>query len=183
MASRARYPTGYPVAAGRAWRAFSHANRVRSDRMADSFHPDLYVTCATVIPVLLVAAALQGRTYETDLGARKVGPTRRALLRLLGSKMALQLGYLMVMAGGLGEFVALYALLLRTDTHLLRWLVFVATGLLQVVVLVGPFQGYLRSARVFPLMRATFGAGEVAEDQREEPPPGTPGTGDESGGS
>jgi hypothetical protein len=97
--------------------------------------------------------------------------------------MALQLGYLMVMVGGLGEFVALYALLLRTDTRLLRWLVFVATGLLQVVVLGGPFQGYLRSTKVFPLVWATFGAGEVAEDQHEEPPPGTPDTGDEVGGS
>jgi hypothetical protein len=66
------------------------------------FNADFYVTCATVIPVLFVAVAVQGRTYES-------------ILRVVASPgsisfSALQLGMLILIAGGAGEALAIFVL-------------------------------------------------------------------------
>jgi hypothetical protein len=37
--------------------------------MTENFNADFYVTCATVIPVLFLALAVQGRTYEVVVQA------------------------------------------------------------------------------------------------------------------
>ena len=121
---------------GPAWHTPGRVGGCDSDLMAESFYPDFYVTCATVIPVLLLVVAVQARTYESALAREQ----RRGVRGLL-----LTIAYVSVVLGGVGELGALVELLVREDTPWWRVTVLVATLLLLVVVLYGPFLGFLRA--------------------------------------
>jgi hypothetical protein len=58
--------------------------------MAENFNANFYVTCATVIPVLFLAAAVQGQAFVFVLqrARRRTGRQReRATLRFLSPKL------------------------------------------------------------------------------------------------
>jgi hypothetical protein len=119
--------------------------------MAESFHPDFYVTCATAIPVLFLAVRLQAQDFESTL-ARLTKPRVQQVL--------LSIAYASVLAGGAGEVVSLVALLLKQDVFGWKVFVLVATLLLLAVVLYSPFWGFLRAVSgKFREAQGTFGGG------------------------
>jgi hypothetical protein len=162
--------------------------------MADNFQPDFYVTCATVIPVLFLAYAVQGGAYASFLKLyeqiekynsawvppprpRRPGAylasTTRVLLTLTAAPILLLGAILTVVAGGLGEGLAIYALYQGTDQAGIRLVVFVATLVLVAVVIVVPLQAALRSVKsaqdVFSQLTKARAA-TAAEAQSGEPP-------------
>ena len=147
--------------------------------MADNFNADFYVTCATVIPVLFLAVAVQGQAYEAVLrSARRAARTARndphtlklssyTLLVLLGSTAYLIAGVIWS-AGGAGEILALLTLYGgREDGS--KLFVHVATLILVISAIAGPF------ARWWTLpSRRDDGDG----DTKAASPSGTPPAGD-----
>lgn len=106
--------------------------------MTDQFHPDFYVTCATVIPVLFLVVAVRAGKYESEL----VRQPKKG-----GTRLLLSIAYASVVVGGVGEFGALLELLLRQDNPWWRGIALAATLLLLGVVLFSPFLGLLRATR------------------------------------
>jgi hypothetical protein len=125
--------------------------------MAKNFPSDFYVTCATVIPVLFLAVAVQGRAYEAMLrvvaeNSRRSPGSWGGLLRDTATSMFfIWFAWLIVLAGAFGEFYALLALYRESEFHLFRLesraTVFAATLILVVAVAAGPLLAYLNSAR------------------------------------
>jgi len=136
--------------------------------VADKFPSDFYVTCATVIPVLFLAVAVQGRAYEwvlrtseradrfsnktlrIVLGLEPAAPKRplqgtRELLADIASSALGIIALLIVIAGGAGEGLALYVLYRRSEPADARRWVFVATLVLVVAVIAGPLLALSRS--------------------------------------
>jgi len=124
--------------------------------VAKPFPADFYVTSATVIPVLFLAVAVQGRAYESVLRTsrafvgqfwwsfrRSAAETGRSKWVLLPVAFVLGMfanfsAVAIVFAGGLGEFLALYTLYTGTEQHGTRAFVFAATLVLLAAVVAGP---------------------------------------------
>jgi hypothetical protein len=174
--------------------------------MAKHFSPDFYVTCATVIPVLFLALAVQGRTYESVLRSLEQANTPpesaivatisvagvwklikavphkswlwRSALALFRNAGQWLLLFLIVLAGGYGEGMALFVLYRGSETADERRSVFIATlGVLAVVVAI-PSLAFLRanwsdinSPRPAPDdLEIVIGQPDKAEQTAEEPP-------------
>jgi hypothetical protein len=153
----------------RATRAALPGAPVQHGLMTKHFPSDFYVTCATVIPVLFLAVAVQGRMYESVVRATRradmtafryelmqnylSGPGRdlsapgrtRLLLRAradLASVATLALLYvaaLILIAGGAGEALALWILYRGSEVSGGRPVVLGSTLVLVAVVVTAPF--------------------------------------------
>lgn len=147
---------------------------------------DFYVTCATVIPVLFVALALQLRPSEFLLGGWSgfLGPNPDPNARLpswpsvVGTVLLTWAFLGAVVAGGLGEGAAALALYRGSETHGTRLFVLVCTLALVALVAGGPIAGAV--AAMFPGRRgqADSDEDEGADNEREKRPPGKGGNGD-----
>jgi hypothetical protein len=125
------------------------------DFVAKSFDPNFYIVCATVIPVLFLAVAVQGSAYKTVLEAAMTAARTKTSggwthqLRALALSRTLQLiGYAIWCAGALGEVLALMVLYQDPEDSGTRITVFLATVFLTFVVGAGPLRAYaqVRSA-------------------------------------
>jgi hypothetical protein len=145
--------------------------------MADKFQPEFYITCATVIPVLFLAVAVQGRTYASLVKAAKVGKrlkpgqTQYPWQWVLRDFALLQLANFILLAGSAGEGMALYVLYRGAEWGGSRIWVLLATLLLVAIVATGPLRAIL------------FDNPPPALDQGGPPPQGTPGNGNQPGTS
>jgi hypothetical protein len=135
--------------------------------MAKNFNADFYVTCATVIPVLLIAAAVQRQALIFLLhrvGRRTVRHRELRFLRFRAS--------VIVIAGVVGEVIALLALYWRSEIPWQRPMALVATLILFGVIAAGPIRAYADLVEPFlenptlerPPERATPGEGEGTGD-------------------
>jgi hypothetical protein len=137
--------------------------------VADKFPSDFYVTCATVIPVLFLALAVQGPVYEWVLrtseraerysnttwrrGLGRQPPARRErplqgtreMVAEFASVVLWVIALLIVFAGGFGEGLALYALYRGSEPADARRWVLVATLVLVAAVVAGPLLAGARS--------------------------------------
>jgi len=116
--------------------------------MAKNFPADFYVTCATVIPVLYLAGAVQGTIWESLMQAASAGVRARLKGRItyritltptptvsmLLAAAAMYIG----LAGGVGEFLALLALYRGSEVPIQRVIVLVATLILVFAVVTLP---------------------------------------------
>ena len=122
---------------------------------------DFYVTCASVIPVLFLAVAVQGRTYESVVQALvKVQAEIKKKAKASGGSIwaltvpsykanaVLVTALAILVAGGVGEFLALEVLYTGSERPGQRVWVLVLTLLLLAVVVVGPAVSLLRVARI-----------------------------------
>jgi hypothetical protein len=110
-----------------------------------------YATAATVIPVLYLAIAVQGRTYETMVNnsiraaatariaqhSRPLGKRMLAEIRSIGSGIA---PWLVLLYGTLGEIGAIVALQSQADVNAIQTFVAGAVILLTLVAAAGPAQ-------------------------------------------
>jgi hypothetical protein len=171
--------------------------------VADKFPSDFYVTCATVIPVLFLAVAVQGRTFESvlrnyrtadrasaeDLAlkmrgvwtrrgrAKQVWLNRMGSSNVRASNAALAATWIML-AGTVGEFIALVSLYRGSEVTSGRATVLVATLILVVAVAAGPFWSALR---VPPPPGSANQRTAPSEPKAAENQPGEPGPGDGTG--
>jgi hypothetical protein len=120
--------------------------------VAEPFNSDFYVTCATVIPVLFLAFAVQGRSYEDLLRlaleqdqARKPGGRLRRAVRYVGVQALRYSAYIILVAGIGGEMVALAALYYGREGPDQRVLVLRLTALLVVAAASGPIASYVKT--------------------------------------
>jgi pimeloyl-ACP methyl ester carboxylesterase len=111
-----------------------------------TFQPDFYVTCATVIPVLFLAVAVQGTSYQDLLDmlvkvamAPQNAPPIRKFWAYMAAGLTALVGYLVVGLGVGGEIAALYALY-RGHEDGEREIVLVATLMLVAAAAAGPVQ-------------------------------------------
>jgi hypothetical protein len=125
--------------------------------MADKLPSDFYVTCATVIPVLFLAVAVQGRTFESILRAYRTADQASAedIARRLRdahsrrerakqvrqhrwssarmkSSLSILTAFFIVGAGTVGEFIALLTLYRGSEVTTNQYLV--ASGRFIVLV-------------------------------------------------
>ena len=137
--------------------------------MAKHFPSDFYVTCATVIPVLFLAVAVQGRVYESVVRALRradmtafryelaqrswsgsgrdlSAPGRAGLLLRARADLAgvatlalLYVAALILIAGGAGEALALWILYRGSEVSGGRPVVLGSTLVLVAVVVTAPF--------------------------------------------
>jgi hypothetical protein len=125
--------------------------------VAESFNADFYVTCATVIPVLFLAVALQGRLYnsllKSALNARRqvIEDDEPALGSLIKAGCLPSVAYAIWLAGAGGEVCALLALYWRNDSPSLRLIVLLATLILVVAAAASPLLTYAK-VRLAPLL-------------------------------
>jgi hypothetical protein len=122
----------------------SHDAECHPVLVAKHFPSDFYVTCATVIPVLFLAVAVQGRTYESVLqAARRALPNSsaserarrpwrwlRQLWGIVKSWVLQIIACAVVVAGGYGEVEALLALYRGSEAPGQRWAVLLTTLIL-----------------------------------------------------
>lgn len=112
---------------------------------AQPFNNTFYATVATIIPVLFLAIAVQGRAYDRILGnwhdiTGLVSQIARFLvirapgavlvisaLIAAGSGLLLLVGFAIIAAGGYGELLAVYALYQGHDQPTTRQVVLLAT--------------------------------------------------------
>ncbi len=145
--------------------------------MADTFKPEFYVTCATVIPVLFVAVAVEGRTYASLLKAAKggkplkPGQTEYPWRWSIRDVSLMQLASFILFAGSLGEGLALYVLYRGAEWGNSRFWVLLATLLL------------VAACAARPMRAALSGSPPPALDHGRQPPQGTPGKDDQPGTS
>lgn len=117
--------------------------------MSKTFSPDFYVVCATIIPVLFLAAAVQGNVYKSVLdAAMRTAQTRvsdswlRQLWALVLSRTFQLTGYAIWISGAMGEFLALVDLYQGHEDRVSRIMVFLGTILLVFAVAAGPLSAY-----------------------------------------
>lgn len=171
--------------------------------LADTFQPDFYVTCATVIPVLFLALVVQerGQVFESVLRTSRQADTYAARSRLrrkrrsesaperpkrwhrtreeLAGMAALALdvyAVFLVFTGTVGEGFALYVLYRESPLGAVRGFLFVATTLLAVTVAAGPFLAFVgpKGARAAD-QKAQDGHAAPIEDQHRGPGTGAGG--------
>jgi hypothetical protein len=111
---------------------------------------DFYITCATVIPVLFLAIAVQGKGYQSVLqAALKMTQLRygerweRRLMPLILGRFLKFTAYGVLCAGALGEILAISVLYQGYEQPWDRKTVALATLVLVIAVAVGPFNAYL----------------------------------------
>jgi len=108
--------------------------------MTEKFNADFYVTCATVIPVLFLAAAVQGQAFAFLLQRARRGTARQRqwiTLRFFRFRIAA-----IVIAGIAGEPIALWALYRESERPWQRPTVLVATLILLLAVAAAPIGAY-----------------------------------------
>jgi hypothetical protein len=112
--------------------------------VAKTFQPDFYVTCATVIPVLFLAVAVQGTSYQDLLDtlvkaarAPRDAPPLRKLWAYTAAALTGAVGYLVVVLGLGGEAAALVTLYLGHEAGQ-RGIVLLATLTLVAAAAAGP---------------------------------------------
>jgi hypothetical protein len=167
--------------------------------MTKNFPADFYVTCATVIPVLFLAVAVQGRTYESVLRASvradaltgrrdaqlaRIGPSlpkraRRSLQRRAGladvtSLFLLNIAVVIVAAGSIGEGLALWTLYQGSEVSGMRPWVFGLTMFLVLATVAGPVRFVLQLNELVDdprtlSRRAVPGEAEASKDWPAEP--------------
>ena len=114
--------------------------------MAKDFNADFYITCATVIPVLFLAVAVQGQAYETVLlktlitarTRRDDGKTHQAEATI-ASFLLRQVAYFIWVAGAFGELYAVLALYEGHDVGDSRVFVLGSTLILVFALAQGPY--------------------------------------------
>jgi hypothetical protein len=176
--------------------------------MADKFPSDFYVTCATVIPVLFLALAVQGQTYNWLMG--RYWERGRAFIRkiirmgsvqesasdgqhapgIISSTLAFvffgSIATAIIVCGGGGETAALVALYRGAEFHDVRPVVLGSTLFHVAVVVGGPFIASLQPpSRAAPDSlpgQATPGEDQTAGDHTE-PSPDTGSNGGQHGAS
>ena len=140
---------------------------------ATQFNSTFYATAATIIPVLFVALAVQGRAYEALLRAGQFAIKARLGIRPIrirpstpGSQirglatasiaigLLLVIAFAIVAAGGYGELLAVYALYQGQDQATTRRAVLLATMFLIILVAAGPPLTYLGRLFGMSLQRA-----------------------------
>jgi len=141
--------------------------------MTEKFNADFYVTCATVIPVLFLAAAVQGQAFIFLLQRAGRGTSRQRqwlTLRFFRLRVAA-----IVIAGIVGEPVALWALYRESERPWQRPTVLAATLILLLAVAAAPVGTYADRAAQFldqtlqgPPERPAPGEDEAPGDQREQ---------------
>jgi hypothetical protein len=180
------------VPRGRAWRTVRLGAKVAF--MADKFPSDFYVTCATVIPVLFLAVAVQGRTwasflraidqaYETEREATAAVAEfeRRLSVPFVGADLVDTWGrsfeipivtimMLIILTGGVGEFLALLALFLSSEFPGQRVIVFVGTLMLVAAVATVPYRTMVRGLMMRSRLDSQRRQHEAANRQSGEPP-------------
>jgi len=143
--------------------------------MTEKFNADFYVTCATVIPVLFLAAAVQGQAFvfllqraERATAQQRQWITRR-FFRLRTAAI--------VIAGIAGEPIALWALYRESERPWQRPTVLAATLILLLAVAAAPVGAYADQVGKFlqqtpqgPPERPAPGAGETPGDQHGQQP-------------
>jgi hypothetical protein len=114
-----------------------------------TFNSDFYVVCATVIPVLFLAVAVQGNAYKAVLdAAMKAARTNandgwlRQMSALARSRTLQIIGYFIWSAGAIGEILALQVLYQDHESPGSRITVFLATIVLVVAAAAGPLRAY-----------------------------------------
>ena len=162
-----------PTAWSAAWPAVTVAF------MTKHFPSDFYITCATVIPVLFLAVAVQGRAYEAVLRASlsaaqaRLGEQwTRQLTPLLKSRLLKFTAYAIVVAGGFGELVALLVLYRGYEHPGERTTVLAATLVLVAAVASGPIWASVQLRHELYVLgylprKVAPGEEEGTEDQNE----------------
>ena len=114
------------------------------------FDSDFYVVCATVIPVLFLALAVQGDAFKSLLDAAlkarmtKPGDSRvRKLVAIARAKILQEVGYFIWLAGAIGECLALWVLYRDQEQPSDRLIVLWSTGFLVLMVAMGPLNAYV----------------------------------------
>ena len=120
----------------------------------DKSASDLYATCATVIPVLFLAAAVQGTYYQAlldwswEVGGKinliaMIANPVASIKKISASAILRNLAWAILLVAGAGEFLALYAIYRGSESwHWQRLVVFLSTLALMLVVVVGPPMTY-----------------------------------------
>lgn len=122
--------------------------------MPKTFNSDFYVACATVIPVLFLAYAVQGDAYKNllDIAVRKaklkaddgwVGQWKVIIV----TRTLQQIAYSIWYAGAAGEILALQMLYQEHDSSTQRLTVFVCTVWLILAVAAGPYSVYRKMGK------------------------------------
>ena len=140
-----------------------------SDPMTEKFNADFYITCATVIPVLFLAAAIQGQAFVFLLQRAGRGTARQRqwiTRRFFRFRVAA-----IVIAGIVGEPIALWALYRESERPWQRPTVLVATLILLVAVAAAPVGTYADHVAQF-LDQAMKGPQERAAPGKDETPGG-----------
>ena len=154
--------------------------------MANKFPSDFYVTCATVIPVLFLAVAVQTRFSEhivrtiwvlgkhssTSPGEATRGERWKRRVKTgaayVGVQLLAWLAALTLVAGGVGELLALLALYRGSETGGGRESVFGLMLVLLAAVIGVTFVTLVRSA-----VSAALHEDETADDRHQEPAAGS----------
>jgi hypothetical protein len=119
--------------------------------VAEPFNSDFYVTCATVIPVLFLALAVQGRSWEAMLRtaleqgqAARRGRWHRRMRAQAASRLAQLTAFAILLAGAGGEWISLVALYRGRDGRGESATILVLTLVLVVATASGPLVTYIR---------------------------------------
>lgn len=135
--------------------------------MTEKFNADFYVTGATVIPILFLAAAVQGQAFVFLLQRARRGTTRQRqwiTVRFFRFRVAA-----IVIAGVVGEPIALWALYRESERPWQRPTVLVATLILLLAVAAAPIGAYADQVAHF-LDQALEGPQERAAPGEDEAP-------------
>jgi hypothetical protein len=157
--------------------------------MAKTFPSDFYVTCAAVIPVLFLAVAVQGPTYESvfkaalqadALAGQRYAQRRQAGLAGVMSLLLLGIALVILIAGSVGEGLALWILYQGSEAPGVRGWLLVLTLILVGAVVAGPVLSMLRLSGLLDgprslLRLAATGEAEASEDRPVELGPGSAG--------
>ena len=107
---------------------------------------DFYVTCATVLAVLFLAVAVEGKTWESLVAPRPMGQV--VSFGYVGRAVArLNFAYLILWAGIAGELFALFALFRGAEFLGQRAVVFGATMFLVIAVVDVPIRAWRKLQR------------------------------------
>jgi hypothetical protein len=119
--------------------------------VAKTFDPNFYIVCATVIPVLFLAAAVQGSSYKTILDtALKVRVTHagdgwaRKFVARSRARVLVYIAYFIWAAGACGEIVALLVLYWGQEQPYDRQIVLLCTIFLVFAASAGPLDAFVR---------------------------------------
>lgn len=149
--------------------------------VAKSFNADFYVTSATVIPVLFLAVAVQGRTYESVMRAARSaakesghGGWRRRFGPWAASQILQLIACGIMLAGGIGEFLALVVLYRGYERAGDRPMVLAGTLVLVGAAVASPWLGYGRLRRDLDVLRYQSHQAAHARGKAAEPPADLP---------
>lgn len=145
--------------------------RCHSNGVAKPFDADFYIVCATIIPVLFLAVAVQGRAYESVLRAALAMAEasrgecwKRQLWPIVLSRFLKFAAYAIWVAGGLGELLALLVLYQGHEQGGDRAAVFALTAVLVVATVIGPLNAYMNTRQQLDELGLTPGKPAEGEE-------------------